>query len=365
MGYHFGVGWLQGGFFSLDIFYVLSGYLITGLLVSEYRKRSRIQLSAFWLRRARRLLPALIIVLVATTLMIRFAEPARSLPRLPARPRSPPSSTSPTGGRSRPAATTSPPPVPVSPLTHTWSLAVEEQFYLIWPLVVLAVMHLSRNFLRGIRVLLVLSIAGALGSAIEMALLFHPAATGHQYHPALFRYRYPRPVHPGRCGHGRSDDPDPDATGEGGDGADRVLPTRLVPVWFLLGFAGFAGTLTLTYTLGGTSSFDYRGGFLLSALSAAAIIIAAVCVPPRTDCRRVCPCARWYGSAPSPTAPISGTTRCSCSWIRPHRVERALPLLAVRFGCTSWPRPATTWSNARSCTGCSGVRSGPPARPSP
>ena len=40
MGYHFGVGWLQGGFFSLDIFYVLSGYLITGLLVSEYRKRS-------------------------------------------------------------------------------------------------------------------------------------------------------------------------------------------------------------------------------------------------------------------------------------------------------------------------------------
>ena len=59
MGYHFGVGWLKGGFFSLDIFYVLSGYLITGLLLGEYRKRSSIKLSAFWLRRARRLLPAL------------------------------------------------------------------------------------------------------------------------------------------------------------------------------------------------------------------------------------------------------------------------------------------------------------------
>ena len=80
MGYHFGVGWLQGGFFSLDIFYVLSGYLITGLLVSEYRKRSRIKLSAFWLRRARRLLPALLIVLVAVTLMVRFAEPAGLYP---------------------------------------------------------------------------------------------------------------------------------------------------------------------------------------------------------------------------------------------------------------------------------------------
>ena len=74
MGYHFGVGWLQGGFFSLDIFYVLSGYLITGLLVSEYRKRSAIKLSAFWLRRARRLLPALLIVLVAVTLLVRFVS---------------------------------------------------------------------------------------------------------------------------------------------------------------------------------------------------------------------------------------------------------------------------------------------------
>ena len=54
MGFHFGVGWLEGGFFSLDIFYVLSGYLITGLLLGEYPRRSGIRLAAFWLRRARR-----------------------------------------------------------------------------------------------------------------------------------------------------------------------------------------------------------------------------------------------------------------------------------------------------------------------
>ena len=64
----------------------------------------------------------------------------------------------------------------VSPLTHTWSLAVEEQFYLVWPLVVLAVMTLSRSFARGIRVLLVISAAGAVASVVEMALLYNPTA---------------------------------------------------------------------------------------------------------------------------------------------------------------------------------------------
>ena len=132
MGYHFGVGWLQGGFFSLDIFYVLSGYLITGLLTSEYRRRGGIKLSAFWLRRARRLLPALVIVLVAVTLMIRFAEPAGLYPDFRMSALSALFYFSnwwqiATSGNYFVATGA------VSPLTHTWSLAVEEQFYLIWP----------------------------------------------------------------------------------------------------------------------------------------------------------------------------------------------------------------------------------------
>src|ERR1700722_4791064 len=175
MGYHFGVGWLQGGFFSLDIFYVLSGYLITGLLLGEYAKRGRIKLSAFWLRRARRLLPALLIVLVAVTLMVRFAEPAGLYP----------------GYRDNALSAlfyfsnwwqihTSSNYFVVtgasSPLTHTWSLAVEEQFYLIWPLVVVAVMFLARSFTRGLKALLVVSTVGAVASAIEMAVLYGPTA---------------------------------------------------------------------------------------------------------------------------------------------------------------------------------------------
>ncbi len=175
MGYHFGVGWLQGGFFSLDIFYVLSGYLITGLLLSEYKKRGRITLSAFWLRRARRLLPALLIVLVVVTLLVRYAAPAGMYPDFRMSALSALFYFSNwwqiAASGSYFVATS-----PASPLTHTWSLAVEEQFYLIWPLVVLFVLHLSGPFRRGVRNLLVLSVVGALASAVEMAVLYNPQA---------------------------------------------------------------------------------------------------------------------------------------------------------------------------------------------
>jgi peptidoglycan/LPS O-acetylase OafA/YrhL len=274
MGYHFGVGWLQGGFFSLDIFYVLSGYLITGLLLSEYAKRGRIKLSAFWLRRARRLLPALLIVLVAVTLMVRFAEPAGLYPGFRLNALSALFYFSnwwqihASGNYFVMTGAT-------SPLTHTWSLAVEEQFYLVWPLVVLGVFTLARTVQKGITALLFVSGIGALASALEMAALYHPRAN-------ITRLYFGTDTHAQSILVG--------ATmacaltliqrkrGEGGMAPTaRTNPARYGLI--LLGLLGFAGTFALTYLQGGTAAFDYQGGFFLSALSAAAIILGAVCVP--------------------------------------------------------------------------------------
>ena len=61
--YHDNYSWLPGGFLGVDVFFVLSGFLITSLLVLEYRRRATIQLGGFWSRRARRLLPALLLVI--------------------------------------------------------------------------------------------------------------------------------------------------------------------------------------------------------------------------------------------------------------------------------------------------------------
>jgi len=274
MGYHFGVGWLQGGFFGLDIFYVLSGYLITGLLLSEYRKRGSIKLSAFWLRRARRLLPALLIVLVVVTLYVRFVAVSGLYPdfRMSALSAlfyfsnwwqiASSSNYFVTSGAT-------------SPLTHTWSLAVEEQFYLVWPLVVLAVLALSRTFVRAVRALLVVSVVGAVCSAIEMVVLYAPRAN-------FTRLYFGTDTHAQSILIGAALACTLTMV-EMNRGNNGMAPTASTPLarhlLVALGLAGLAGTFTFTLTLVGTSAFDYRGGFTLSALSAAAIIIGAVCVP--------------------------------------------------------------------------------------
>jgi len=76
VGCHCGIAWCTGGFVGVDIFFVLSGYLITGLLASEYAATSRIDFPGFYARRARRLLPACILMLAATALFaVLFLSP--------------------------------------------------------------------------------------------------------------------------------------------------------------------------------------------------------------------------------------------------------------------------------------------------
>jgi len=277
MGFHFGVGWMPAGFVGVDVFYVLSGYLITGLLLGEWARAARIRLGAFWARRARRLLPALAVLLVVVTLVVRFTYPAGLYPDLRMADLSALFYFSNwwqiAASGNYFVATGA-----VSPLTHTWTLAVEEQFYLVWPLVALAVLHIGRRIARGtdrgVELLLGISVAGVVASAVEMAVLY-----GHR--ADITRLYFGTDTHAqsilvgsalactltlvqrrrGLVGMA------PTATSR---------PARVILT--VLGLAGAAGTLVLTTSQSGTSPALYRGGFLVSALSAAALIGAAVCV---------------------------------------------------------------------------------------
>jgi peptidoglycan/LPS O-acetylase OafA/YrhL len=169
MGFHEGARALSGGFLGVDVFFVLSGFLITDLLVTQ-----RPTLKDFWLRRARRLLPALAVMLVVVTAATTIIEPQADL---------------------RPAllaamtytsnwyqmlhhvsyfASFGPP----SPLQHLWSLAIEEQFYLVWPLILLFL--ISRHNVR--RAWITVTLLGALMSAVAMALLYDPADPSQVYY---------------------------------------------------------------------------------------------------------------------------------------------------------------------------------------
>src|ERR1700731_2821472 len=80
MAFHFGSTWLPGGFLGVDVFYVLSGFLITNLLLQEWRRTGGIRLARVWGRRARRPLPGLLLVLLAVTWYARFVAPPGSYP---------------------------------------------------------------------------------------------------------------------------------------------------------------------------------------------------------------------------------------------------------------------------------------------
>jgi peptidoglycan/LPS O-acetylase OafA/YrhL len=169
--YHAELPWIPGGFLGVEVFFVISGYLITTLLLAEWRQRGRIDLKAFWLRRARRLLPALYLLLVVT-----LAYAVVFLPGEVAGLRGDAVAALGyvtnwylvLGHESYFEAIGRP-----SLLKHLWSLAVEEQFYLLWPPVLALGLGVGATRWRERRVLLG-ALALAAASALLMALLYRP-----------------------------------------------------------------------------------------------------------------------------------------------------------------------------------------------
>ncbi len=173
-------GHLSGGFLGVDAFFVLSGFLITSLLLAEARDRGSVALGAFWARRARRLLPALACVLVAVALYAVLLAKPDELATI----RGDALATIGYFANWRAIFTSrdywtlfrSP-----SPLDHTWSLAIEEQFYLVWPLLV-AVLVLGTRGRAAARRLFVASVVLALASLAWTLVIFEPADVSRVYY---------------------------------------------------------------------------------------------------------------------------------------------------------------------------------------
>ena len=277
IAYHLNFGWAQGGLLGVGVFFVLSGYLITDLLMSEYRRRWTLSLRQFWARRARRLLPALFVMLLVTvawaTLFDRSQLPALRSGILPAifyfsnwwyvfhhvsyfSQYGPP-----------------------SPLGHLWSLAIEEQFYLVWPVLLLAALR----WVRDRRVLIASALVLAAGSAIEMGLLYSPVTDPTRVYDgtdtrafelligAALAFAWPRDR----------------SFGPITVGARRLLEG--------IGVAALVGIVILYWQTAQFDPFVYRGGMVL--LSVLTALLIAVCVHPGTRLRAALGVGplRWVG----------------------------------------------------------------------
>jgi peptidoglycan/LPS O-acetylase OafA/YrhL len=261
--FHGGVSWARGGFLGVDAFFVLSGLLITSLLLDESARSDAVDLAHFWARRARRLLPALLALIVVSGAYAAVLAPRGSL-----------------AGLRRDAmatllyvanwryieagadyfeATAAP-----SILRHTWSLAIEEQFYLVWPLVLFGVAR------RRARVALTAAIAatGIAASASAMAVLFEPGQDAS-------RVYYGTDTHVQVV-----------LTGALLAAVLAALRARGTAVTggaaVALGAAaaiGAAGFVAAVVGLDGSESLLYRGGFLAVAVGVAALLAHVVLVP--------------------------------------------------------------------------------------
>ena len=272
--YHLGLPWMPGGFLGVDVFFVLSGFLITTLVIEEVERTGRLDWRAFYLRRARRLLPGLFLLLAVLSVLavVVLPEERGELRRDVTAALVYVSNWSAIFTDQSYFEAAGRPPL----LQHLWSLAVEEQFYLLWPAVVAAVLTLGRRHLRWIAVI------AAVASSALMALL-------------AVRNGYPVPNDPSRVYFGTDTHATPLLLGA-------ALATCWTPwrVWRaestwltslrptsqragtalvdLVGLASLAGVLWMFFAVGEFSPRLYRGGFF--AVAACSALLVAVAAHP-------------------------------------------------------------------------------------
>ncbi|MDQ3470003.1 MAG: acyltransferase, partial [Actinomycetota bacterium] len=275
--YHGQLSWLPGGFLGVEVFFVVSGYLITLLLTREYTRNSTISLRDFWMRRARRLLPALYAVLAvaAVTVLVFYREESANLAAQVWSALGYVTNWYFIASEQSYFAVVERPPV----FQHLWSLAIEEQFYLVWPLVILGLCKViwSRT------VLALVIFAAAIASVVWMAILFDPVAD------------------PSRVYYGT----DTRASGLL-MGAALALLWRPGPLWAReparavtsLDVAGGVALIVLMTCFARIEEFDpflYQGGFAVVSIATLVVIMAAV--HPCTAIGRLLalPALTWIG----------------------------------------------------------------------
>jgi peptidoglycan/LPS O-acetylase OafA/YrhL len=256
--FHAEMGWMPGGFLGVDVFFVVSGFLITSLLVEEWARGGGIDLRHFWLRRARRLLPALgALLVVVCTVAVLFVPDA--LVRLRADVVAAVLYVTNwhyiIGGQSYFEALGRPPL-----LQHLWSLAVEEQWYLIWPLVFVVAM---RRFGGAARRLVVPVLVAAALSAIWMAVLYNPNGD-------VSRVYFGTDTHLSALLIGAA------AGLCWAPWGARVRGLRHHVAVDIVGLAALAAVVVLMVSWGSDTALLYRGGFALVALLSVIVVGAAV-----------------------------------------------------------------------------------------
>jgi peptidoglycan/LPS O-acetylase OafA/YrhL len=314
IAYHEQFSWAVGGLLGVGVFFTLSGYLITSLLLSQWAADGRLHLRDFWLARARRLLPALFVMLAVVTAWVTIADRSR-LPSL--------------RGAVAAAATYSSNWytivqqqsyfarfAPAGPLDHLWSLAVEEQFYLVWPgLLLLGLFFLRGRRTRTVAWLALPTLALAAASAALMTALYQPGldptrvyegtdtrAAGLLIGAALAMFLAARrsaatarqaAAQPLAVPHATAQQPAAQQPAAQQPAAQQLAaqqpaaqqPAPVAPVRSragrvlldVAGFAGLAGIGVMVWRVGQYSPFLYRGGLVVLSIATVAVVAAVAC----------------------------------------------------------------------------------------